>query len=255
MLNLSKETKTVVVIMIVLVVIGLLVAKTYYENINASEDPRVLEAKTLYEKYNIYTEENDYEGVFQLLDSIKDIYSKYPDYKNSYEMGVIYNNIGSTHLSNFLHKSSGTNKQTALDNAQFYFEKATLIYTKWLQEFENISEDELYKKVTSYYAEIDSDFLQEREIEKIKEKRFRDILKSKIETPRRLSVTYTNLGIIYRHKMQYDKAIALYQKALVLWDDNLTAKNNINILLGRELEERSTIEKLFPGEKLNQQYD
>jgi len=235
--------------MIVLAIIGVIIAKIYYGNINASEDPRVIEAKQLYKKYNVYTENNNYEGVFQLLDSIKDIYSQFPDYQNSFEIGVVYNNIGATWLNSALFKAEDSLKQSFLDSAKIYCEQSANIYENWLSEFKDISEEDISKKVNSYYKEVDNNFFENKNIEKIKKKRVKDILDAQIETERRLSVAYTNLGIISRHNMFYDEAINYYKKALELWEDNLTAKNNINILLGRELEERSTIDKLFPKEK------
>jgi len=235
--------------MTVLVIVGVVIAKIYYGNVNASEDPRVIEAKQLYKKYNVYTENNDYKAVFQLLDSIKDIYSNYYDYQNSFEVGVIYNNIGATWLSSALFESGDSLKMPFLDSAKKNIEKSIIIYESWLAEFNGISEKDIYEKVNSYYNVIDEYIFENKDIEKIKKKRLYDILDARIETKRRLSVAYTNLGIISRHNMLFDEAIYYYKKALTLWEDNLTAKNNINVLLGRDREERSTIDKLFPKEK------
>jgi len=246
MFNISKGTKTVILIMTVLVILGISIAKIYYGNVNASEDPRVIDAKHLYKKYNIYTENNDYNGVFLLLDSIKEIYIQFPDYKNSFEVGVVYNNIGATYLSLFLHEKK--NDKATLDSAKKYCEKSSLIYNNWLKKFDNLTQKEVENIVNGYYN-LNLDFFKEKSIDRIKNKRVEDILTAQVETLRRLSVAYTNLGIISRHNMFYDEAIKYYKKALELWEDNLTAKNNINILLGRELEERSTIDKLFPKEK------
>ncbi len=235
--------------MTVLVIIGVIIAKIYYGNLDKSEDPRVIEAKLLYKKYNVYAENNNYEGVFQLLDSIKNIYSQFPDYKNSFEIGVVYNNIGATWLNSALFKAEDSLKQSFLDSAKTYCEQSASIYINWLSEFKDISEEEINKKVNSYYEKADAKYFKDKNLDKIKSKRLKDIQNAQIETERRLSVVYTNLGIISRHYMFYDDAINYYKKALALWEDNLTAKNNINILLGRELEERSTIDKLFPKEK------
>lgn len=234
--------------MTVLILAGVGIAKIYYGNLNASEDPRVVKAKHLYKKYNTYAENNDFEAVFALLDSILNIYSKFPDYKKSYETGVVYNNIGATFLSSFLFNSSDSASNNLLDSANYYCLRSVDIYKYWMDKFESKNENEIKGIVETYYIGND-DFFNDKNIDKIKRKRVKDIQEAQKETPRRLSVTYTNLGIIARHKMLYNEAVDYYRKALKLWEDNLTAKNNLNILLGREKEERSTIEKLFPKKK------
>ena len=128
----NKGTKTVILIMTVLVLTGIVIAKIYYGNIDASEDPRVIKAKHLYKKYNLYVENNDCEGVFLLLDSIKDIYAQFPDYKKSFETGVVCNNIGATWLNAALFKADDTEKQSFLDSAKFYCQQSVLIYKNWL---------------------------------------------------------------------------------------------------------------------------
>jgi tetratricopeptide (TPR) repeat protein len=62
-------------------------------------------------------------------------------------------------------------------------------------------------------------------------------------------VSYTNLGIILRHQGDIKGALKSYKKALELWDKNLSAENNINILIGKPIRERSTLERLFPDQK------
>ena len=49
--------------MTILVLIGILIAEKYYGNINASEDPKVINTKHLYKKYNVFVENNDYKGL------------------------------------------------------------------------------------------------------------------------------------------------------------------------------------------------
>jgi hypothetical protein len=49
--------------------------------------------------------------------------------------------------------------------------------------------------------------------------------------------------------VDYEKAINNYQKAIDLWDQNLTAENNLNILLGKPLKKRNLIQKLFPPKR------
>ena len=79
--------------------------------------------------------------------------------------------------------------------------------------------------------------------------RTKDIEKAILENDRRLSVCYTNLGIVFRQREQYKQAAEQYKKALELWDRNLNAENNLNVLLGKPLKKRNIIQKLFPPER------
>ena len=86
--------------------------------------------------------------------------------------------------------------------------------------------------------------------EKYLQHRAKEIEQALTEVPRRLSVAYTNLGVIYRYREDYKKAAELYQKALSLWEDNLDAENNLNHLLGQPIRKRNFFQKMFPGERL-----
>ena len=63
------------------------------------------------------------------------------------------------------------------------------------------------------------------------------------------AVTYTNLGIVKRHQMDLEGAIVYYQKAIDLWENNHSAKSNLNVLLGGEPLKQNIIQKLFPPKK------
>ena len=80
-------------------------------------------------------------------------------------------------------------------------------------------------------------------------KRITEITEAQTETKRRLSVSYTNLGLVYRQQLKYEDAVLSYQKAIENWDRNLTAENNLNKLLGRPEKKRNLIQKLFPPER------
>ncbi len=248
-LNIDKGTIAVILIMTVIVLIGISVAYFYYGNINDAEDPRVIEAKYQYKAYNTFVIKNDFKSVFATLDTIENIYLQFPDYQNSYEMGVVYNNKAAVWLTSALKKSSeGKNDNSELDSAYKYSEKSIHIYNSWFNEFGNLSKKDVLTKVKVYYQSSTTTSENSKK-NKIIEKRVGDILIAQKETPKRLSVAYTNLGIIQRHKLEYENAITSYKKALDLWEGNRNAKNNINILLGRPVEETSVIEKLFPEDR------
>lgn len=69
----NKKTIALLAIMGAIGFCGLLIAYIYYKNINDSVDPRIVEARTLYEKYNGYAQENHFNAIFSLMDSIESI--------------------------------------------------------------------------------------------------------------------------------------------------------------------------------------
>ena len=248
-LNITKGTKTVILVMTVLVLIGVYIAYVYYDGINNAEDPRVIKAKYQYKAYNEFVNQNNFEAVFATLDTIENIYSEFSDYRNSYEMGVVYNNRSAVWITIALRAVSENNDRSSyLDSAKIYSEKSIKIYESWINEYEKLTKNDILNNIKKYYSESDPVYA-DNDLIKIIDKRADDIVLAQNETLKRLSVAYTNLGIIQRHLAEYDNAMASYKRALELWKANRSAKNNINILLGRPVEEASTIEKLFPEDK------
>ncbi|MBS3769994.1 MAG: hypothetical protein V5A59_10190 [Bacteroidales bacterium] len=235
-----------------LVFIAIFISHKYYKGINNAVDPRVKEARLLYEKYNDYTKTNEFDSIFHLMDSIEATYSKYPHYRNSYETGVLYNNKAASYLTMALYMDSVSNQSEMQDSmfsmAEKMVNKSITIYTDWLEQFENksneeiknIIEPEFYQGLEQYSVEYQELFINNR---------IKEIQEAQLETKRRLSVSYTNMGIIKRHKMQYEEAAKNYKTALDMWEKNITAENNLNLLLGKPLKERSFIRKLFPPER------
>lgn len=225
----------------------------YYSNINASKDPRVKHARELYEKYNEYTIQGDYDKVFALLDSIEFIYKKEAHFAESFEVGVLYNNRAATYLTMALYDYKPESymlysKDTLLQLAQISVQKSISIYENWIEEFKDKNQKQVKDFISANYL----NGLEEataKDKERYINNRVEEILTAQYETKRRLSVAYTNLGIINRHFEQYEKAINNYQKAIELWNQNLTAENNLNILIGNPLKKRSLIQKLFPPEQ------
>lgn len=237
--------------MVILVVLGIIIAKLYYGNINKSEDPRIKQALVLYGNYNNYVEKNSYQNVLKLLDSIERIYRSVNHYKNSYEMGVLNNNRGAVYLSIALHEcDSGNARYINLDKAEKYFKNSITIYRQWLDTFGGLNEKEIYKHIRKDFK-TDNPAFKGYDVDNIRANRVEDIIDSQTETPRRLSVTYTNLGIINRHRHQFREALSNYRQALDLWEENHTARNNLNILLGKPIQKRNILQKLFPPERID----
>jgi len=248
----NKPTRALVLVLSALVLISVLISRYYYKGINDAVDPRVKQARLLYEKYNDYTKSNHFDSILYLMDSIEAVYSTYPHYRNSYETGVLYNNKAATYLTMALHLDSANHQHERQDSlfsmAEKMVNKSITIYAGWMDRFENKSpegiknliEPDFYKGLEQYSGELQETFLNNR-IEEIQE--------AQLETKRRLSVSYTNLGIIKRHEMRYEEAAKHYMTALDLWERNLTAENNLNRLLGKPVKERSLLRKLFPPER------
>ncbi len=249
----NKSTRALVIILSALVVISVLISRHYYKGINDTVDPRIKKARLLYEKYNDYAKTSSFDSIFVLMDSIETIYSKYPHYRNSYEIGVLYNNRAASYLTMALHMddstaTEGVRRDSLFSIAETMVLKSIAVYTAWLERFEDKNREEIRQN-------IETNFLNELELSSnasekaLINKRIEEIGEAQFETKRRLSVSYTNLGIIERYQMKYEEAAKHYKKALELWEQNLTAKNNLNLLLGRPLEKRNFIQKLFPVDR------
>lgn len=235
--------------MVILAIIGIAIAWIYYGNINKAVDPRVRQAQVMYGRYNVYASENDYEKVLASLDSIKEVYSSVPHYANSYELGVIQNNRASVFLTKALSDTTlDVIRQNYFALAEQHLLKSIEFYNGWMNDFGNLNEGEIHSYVDKEFRS-DPVLLSHKNIDAMIRKRVKDILIAQIETPRRFSVSYSNLGIIKRHENKVDEAVDYYTKALELWDENHAAKNNLNILFGKPVEKQGILRKLFPPER------
>lgn len=253
----NKATGALIVIMIALVVTGLFIANKYYSSVNSAIDPRIVPARELYAKYDNYAKEGDYYKIFALLDSVEAVYKEYPHYENSFELGVIHNNRSAAYITILLFGDSiradynpftETDPDSLLNMAQAEVEKAISIYEGWTGNYEGKSSEQIREMI----AEAFKRRIPVKEpgmVEKYLDARAEEIVRAVEETDRRLSVCYTNLGVIKRQRGEYEKAVRSYEKALELWDRNLSAENNMNILLGKPLKKRNIIQKMFPPER------
>lgn len=253
----NNPKRALMVVMGALVLIGFGIAGLYYNYENKSVDPRVKEARKLYSKYDTYAQENNFNAVLSLLDSIESIYNSIGHYRNSFEPGVLYNNRAASYLSMAIYFENNSlsldgktilSKDSLLSLSEIAVIQGIHIYERWLGDYGNIEESEIINKVKRDFLEGLENY-SEREKKRFVAKRVKEIKESQLETPRRLSVAYTNLGIINRHREKYEEAIKCYNKAIELWDRNLAAENNLNKLLGRPLKKQNIIQKIFPPKK------
>lgn len=248
--QIKKELKVPILVVgtlfVVLIAAGFL-NQQYQKN---SLDPRVVQAHNLYEYYNGIATRAQYDSVFLLLDKIEEIYREIPHYRYSFEVGVLYNNRTATYIAMALESEAGTTKKDSLLNLAFIQAKTSInLYNSWLQQWQGLSEDEIREKVAPSFSPYDLVF-RNQNVNRFIKKRVSQIVDAQIETPRRLSVARTNLGIVYRHKSLLDDAVKEYLAALELWPDNLAAENNLNVIFGKPLEKRSFFRRIFPKERL-----
>ena len=57
--------------MLAVVITGVIIARSYYGNINRAVDPRIIQARELYGQYDQVARSGDFYAVFDLLDSIE----------------------------------------------------------------------------------------------------------------------------------------------------------------------------------------
>lgn len=255
----NNSKRTLMFFMGVLVLIGFGIAKLYYDYQDKGIDPRILEARKMYSRYDQYAQNNNFSGVFNLLDSIEVIYTSIPHYRNSYEVGVLYNNRAAAFISMAIYHDENSisldglttlSKDTLLYLGEIEANKGIKIYSNWLSDFEKLNEEELNNSLQTGFINDLAGYSKKQQNHFIKT-RIKEIEEAKFETPRRLSVAYTNLGIIKRHRENYEGAVADYRKAIELWDRNLAAQNNLNMLLGLPLKKQRFIDKVIPPDKSN----
>ena len=249
----NKNKRALIITMIALSLIVLIIPYFYYNKVNSSKDPRIKHARELYENYNELTVQNNFAAIFSLLDSVENSYEKIKHYQNSFEVGVLYNNRAAAYLTMALYENKPEefmllSKDSLLQLAQLNVLKSISIYESWLNTYHDLTLKDIKELISEdFYIGLDKYSIKEKD--DFLRSRIKEIETAQFETERRLSVAYTNLGIIYRHFDDYENTINSYQKAIDLWDQNITAENNLNILLGRPLKKRNLIQKLFPPKR------
>ncbi len=222
----------------------------YYRSLNLAEDPRIIEARKKMAEYNELMEKNETGLALLVLDRVEDIYRNTPGYEDSFELGVVLNNRGSV----FLIRAATdiiNDKEPNADNlakARQYFKRTIDIYSSWLERVGALERDEVRNMILPFFPEDDPTF-EGLDLNSIIEKRVDDILASKVDAARRLSVSHTNLAIVNRYEGNPEAAKAQYEKALELWPENHIAKDNLNRLLGLPPEKRNVFEQLFYKER------
>ena len=249
--NFSKQTKKLITGIFIITCAAFLTAWIYYSGKNSAEDPRVVKTKFVLREFDELMKVNKFSEALPLLDTIEAILTGVPGYIDSYEPGLVYNNRGSVYLNLALYDDKDSaEKMMLLYLAKKNIDSSIFIYNRWLEKYRMLSKETLFTSVKPFFPE-NCDAFKGRNYRKILKKRVEDLLLAQKETPRRLSVCYTNLGIILRHQYKQEDAADSYIKAISLWKDNYTARNNFNVLMGKPPSDRSIINQLFPPDKRN----
>ena len=254
----QSGTKKVLAVVITITATIFIGSYFYYGEINKAEDPRIMPAKTLFLTYDKELESDQYVEAITLLDKIIDIYRKTPGYENSYEIGVMLNNKATVYLveleTELLTDKDNVQKKTmqkSLNVAAAHTNDAIAIYEKWLKEMGTLSKEQIKQKIKPFFDANDPAFAG-MNVNKVLKKRVNTILDAQIETPRRISVSLTNLGMINRYRGNLEEARENYKKAITLWDRNYTAQDNLAILHNQPVKKRSMISRMFPPERTNE---
>ncbi len=258
-LNLRSATLKVMVGTLVVVILIFIGSFVYYGNLNSAVDPRVVEAKHLQLKYEKGLESSEHGEAMILLNRMLDIYQSTPGYENSYEVGVILNNQASVYLVKLetelltLEEKDIDKEEMlkTLDMAMDLTLEAVGIYEKWIEEMGKLTEAEIRKKIAPFFDPNDKAF-KDVKLNIVVDKRVEDIISAQVETTRRLSVSFTNLGVMNRYTGNLQEAKANYEKALELWERNYTAKDNLSTLMNLPKERRGMLERIFPPERLEE---
>jgi hypothetical protein len=252
--KITRGTRVIFSITLSVSLVAIVFAFFYYRSINRSEDPRIEKARLYLKKYEEFSVIIGNQNTFSYLDSAMAVFRSLPDYESSFETGLIYNNKCSATLLSAMYGNvpdSGF-KFRLLSISMKYCDTSIFIYNRWMNEWGSLSRDEIGKNLKKYMKNDDPAFSLFN-FEKILLRRVRNIEMAQIETPRRLSVSYSNKGAIFRHMMLTDSSVFYYRKALSLWKDNRIAKSNLNVLMGGEPLKPSFIESLFPPDRESKQ--
>jgi tetratricopeptide (TPR) repeat protein len=246
----SKGTKVIFLITFSVSLTAVLFALFYYQSINSAEDPRIAVAKNLLLEYEKAQGGINSIEAFPILDSAFAIFRSLPDYSGSFEIGVIYNNKCSALLLPAIYDTtiSESEKNNLLALSMSYCDSSINCYNNWKKEWNGLSASDTESKLRTLISEKDPGF-EDVNFNKVFKKRVKGIMEAQVETDRRLSVSITNKGIIFRHMQKPDSALICYREALNLWEHNRIAKSNLSVLMGGQPVKPSLLESLFPPDK------
>lgn len=256
--SISTGTKRVLFVVILITLGMILFSFNYYRGINRSIDPRVVEGKKAFGAYGKLMAEDNQDEALKVLDEIEAVYKSVPGYENSFELGVVNVNKGHIYLVKVETEHLRETKTIVKENlalflkfAKEYTVKGIANYKNWIETTGKLNDAEIKGYLNKYFKRDDPAF-KGYDFDTIFDKRFKEIKEAQIEINRRLSVGYTNLGVILRYEEKPLKSKEHYEKALKLWPENPYAENNLRILHGQKIKKRTIVEQMFPKERIEE---
>lgn len=256
--SISAGTKRVLFVVILITLGIVLFSFSHYRGINRSIDPRVVEARKAFGTYGKLMSANNQEEALKTLDKIEAVYKSVAGYEDSFELGVVSINRGHIYLVKVETEHLSETKTIVKENLELYLkfareytEKGISNYQNWIETVGKLSDVEIVEYLKKYLNKEDPAF-KGYDFDTIFGKRFKEIKEAQVEIERRLSVAYTNLGVILRYEEKNLEAKEAYEKALKLWPENPTAENNLRVLYGQKLKKRTIVEQMFPKERIEE---
>ena len=140
----NRNTRALIFIMCALVLIVVITSHFYYKSVNTGVDVRIVPARTLYEKYNNYAQQNAFDSIFWLMDTVESIYTSFDHYKDSYEIGVLFNNRAASYLTMAQDSNINVSAQDSLIVlAESAIMESIKIYQEWLAKFDGKDQEEI----------------------------------------------------------------------------------------------------------------
>ncbi len=256
--TLQSGTKKVLYTVILITLGIVFFAYNHYQKINRSFDPRIVEAKKAFGNYNKLMASGNHDEAVKILDKIESIYTSVFGYEDSFEMGVIAVNKGSVYLVRVETEHLSENKTIIKENLALYLqfarehsEKGLHIYQNWSDIVGKMDDHSINEYLKTMFHKEDPAF-KGYDFNRILEKRFEEIKEAQTEINRRISVVYTNLGVIARYEQSNAESKKYYEEALRLWPENHVAENNLRALHGQKLKKRGVVDQLFPKERMEE---
>jgi hypothetical protein len=141
----SKNLKTLLIALALIVGAIVLSGYFHYRSLNLAEDPRIIEARKKMAEFNELMSGNETGRALLVLDQVEEIYKNTPGYEDSYEPGVIHNNRGSVYLvkaqTDLLNEKEPNSGDLA--QARQYFEDSIDVYTNWLDSIGSMERSEV----------------------------------------------------------------------------------------------------------------
>lgn len=256
--SISTGVKRVLFVVILITLGIILFSFNHYRGINRSIDPRVVEGKKAFGTYGKLMAENNQEEALKVLDKIEAVYKSVPGYENSFELGVVSVNKGHIYLVKVETEHLSEDKTIVEENlalylkfARDYTEKGIVNYKNWIEVVGKFNDTEIVEHLNKYFKRDDPAF-KGFDFDIIFDKRIEEIKEAQVEVNRRLSVGYTNLGVILRYEEKPLQSKEYYEKALKLWPENPYAENNLRVLHGQKFKKRTIVEQMFPKERIEE---